>query len=73
MKKLTAEKIAGSPKYFYDVFSYKGNLWECLGYSKTGKTIKFARLIDSKISGKLRQISIYIHPEELLELVKKAI
>jgi hypothetical protein len=72
--KRMASDIAGNPDLFNKVVKLPHSrcAWECIGYSRTGETVKFARLVDG---GQLRdgtpwprQISRYIDPDTLIEV-----
>lgn len=67
--KITANDVAGNPDLFNKTIKlpHSRKLWECMGYSLTGMTIKFSRLVDG---GQLRdgppwprQINCYIDPD----------
>lgn len=71
-----ASDIAGVPELFNKIVKLPGSkrTWECVGYSRTGNTVKFARLVDG---GHLkdgrpwpRQISVYVDPNTSVEIVQ---
>lgn len=73
---MNAGQIAGDPELFNKVVKLPGSrhTWECVGYSRTGNTVKFARLVDG---GQLksgtswpRQISTYVEPSTSVEIVE---
>ena len=71
-KTMTAHEVA-STNYMDDVYSFVSTgrvLWECMGYSKTGYSIRFARL-EILDDGKLRQINRYVDPDKKVYLWKK--
>lgn len=77
MKQYTAANIAGNPDLFNAVVKLPNSSheWECMGYSRTGETVKFARLIGG---GQLKdgtpwpmQISKYVAPDTIIEIVKR--
>ena len=71
-KTMTAHEVAGG-HYVDNVYSFTmtgGVLWECMGYSKTGYTILFARL-EILDDGKLRQINRYVNPDKKVYLQNK--
>lgn len=74
---MNAGQIAGDPELFNKIVKLPNSkhMWECVGYSRTGNTVKFARLVGG---GQLkdgtpwpRQISIYIEPSTSVEVVEK--
>ena len=71
-KTMTAHDVAGS-HYVDNVYSFTMTdrvLWECMGYSKSGYTVLFARL-EVLDDGKLRQINKYVDPDKKVYLWKK--
>jgi predicted site-specific integrase-resolvase len=66
----TAHEIAASPRLYNGAYKYGKSEWECMGYSKTGRTILFARLVSTK-NDKLRQINTYLKPDTLLTVKDK--
>ena len=58
--KVTAHTIAASD-YYNQVILIKNKEWECMGYCKSGMTIKFSR-IEVLQNNKLALINIYIKP-----------
>lgn len=61
-----AKEIASNPDLYNKAvcFSWFSKLkWECMGYSRTGKTIRFSRLIEHP-EGRWKQIDKYVDPEE---------
>jgi len=71
LKVISAHNIA-SENYLDNLFSFtsSGDYWECLGYSKTGNSVKFARLERTENST-LRQINKYIHPDKQVYVWRK--
>ena len=67
-KTVTAHDIASGPELYNRRVRIGRNDWECLGYARTGRTIKFARLVDSG-NGKLRQITTYVKPDRAIGLL----
>lgn len=64
---VTAHDITASPELFNAVVRIREHDWECMGYSKNGRTVKFSRLIP--VDGmKVKQINIYVDPETEIEL-----
>lgn len=66
---LTAHDIAAYPEFYNRVVLINGEEWECLGYSATGMTVKFARLVETR-DKKLKQITINVQPHIKVEIVK---
>lgn len=70
MDSYTAEQIAGDPELFNGVYLHGGQEWECIGYSRSGLTVHFARLIP--LPGlKVRQVNIYLDPGTRLHQVER--
>jgi len=69
MKKITAHDIAAEPELFNEPVIIGRSVWECMGYSGTGNTVKFARLVTN---GGLRQISKYVDPSITVRLSNKS-
>jgi len=66
METYTAHNIASEPDLFNKVVSFSlfSRLrWECMGYSGSGKTVKFARLKVTEDG--IRQINKYVDPDEI--------
>lgn len=64
----TAKEIACDPELYNKVvtFSMFSKLkWECMGYSRTGNSIRFSRLIEHP-EGRWKQIDRYAKPDELV-------
>ena len=65
MHSITAHNLASSDTMMEKSIVFYGHpdlKWECMGYSKTGNTIKFSR-IEITSNNKLRQINKYVHPD----------
>jgi hypothetical protein len=67
IRTVTAHDIAGDPDLYNRAVKIGRNKWECLGYARTGRTVKFARLVDGN-NGKLRQITTYVKPDTTIEI-----
>lgn len=65
--KITAHVMAASPEYFSRIATIGKQEWECMGYSNTGNTVRFARLECTR-SLKVRQINIYVNPDRIIVL-----
>lgn len=59
---MTAHEIASTPELYNEVYSIKGNEWECMGYTKSGTTIKFSRIV-TLATNKLLVRNIYLKPQ----------
>jgi len=61
----TAHEIA-SESNLYNKPIYFGTsffAWECMGYSRSGNSVHFARL-EVLPNGKIRQVDKYVHPDK---------
>jgi hypothetical protein len=70
MEAHTAHAVAGDPDLYNRVILIGRSHWECLGYSRTGRRVKFARLVDAPGYGTwgLRQIVKYVDPDQVIEV-----
>jgi len=57
----TAHDIAAYHELYNRVVTIGRNEWECMGYSRTGRTVIFARLVETK-DGRFKQINKYVPP-----------
>lgn len=68
----TAHQIAADPELFYRVVLIGKHEWECMGYSRTGRTVRFARLVELPDSTgnawKIKQVNIYVNPDKEVKL-----
>lgn len=71
MNTLTANDIASNPElYFQPVKVGRSEVeWECTGYSRTGETIRFSRLLDTGQG--VCQINLYLEPSRPVRLSNK--
>jgi hypothetical protein len=61
----TAHEIASTSELYNKPIIFginKKDKWECMGYSRSGNSIKFSRLIILE-NKKLMQINKYVHPD----------
>lgn len=66
-KKITAHDVASDSDIYNRVCLIKGNEWECMGYSKSGITIKFSRIVPLA-NNKLLVKNCYLRPFQKVEL-----
>lgn len=70
--KATAHEIAGDPELYNRVVIIGGKEYDCYGYTRTGKSIKFARIEPAKSatnkSGKWEMSVIvrYLNPDKMV-------
>ena len=64
----TAHTIAASEELYNKVILINGKEWECMGYSKSGVTIKFSR-IEVLQNNKLRAINLYLKPYQQVTVI----
>ena len=56
---MTAHDIAASPENYNKVCVIQGHEWECMGYSNSGRTIRFSRVVVLP-NNKLATKNIYV-------------
>jgi len=67
MTQYTAHEVAGDPE-LYDgrvTFGKSKVEWECIGYSSSGYTVKFSRLIPVA-NMKVKEITVYVDPDRIV-------
>ncbi len=65
---VTAHEMAADPFYWGFAVKIGRNEWECMGYARTGRTVRFARLVEVD-NKKLKQVNIYVAPYKEVEIV----
>lgn len=61
--KMTAHKFQSN--HYFDVAVIGRHEWECMGYTRTGRKIRFARVVE--VEGNLRQINKYLDPDAIVD------
>jgi hypothetical protein len=61
-----AQDIAADPDLYNRVFLIDGEEWECMGFTKSGLTVKFSRLVHQP-SGRVTQMNKYMKPHQYIE------
>jgi hypothetical protein len=65
MHTITAHDLASSDTMMEKVIClsmFSDLKWECMGYSKTGNSVKFSR-VEIGETNRLKQINKYVHPD----------
>ena len=67
----SAHEIAGDPDFYNAsiVLNNSKMRWKCMGYSRSGFSVKFGRLVQT-VRG-LRQINRYVDPDEQVMAIKE--
>lgn len=66
----TAHEIAADPALYNRVIRIGRTEWECLGYSRTGRRVKFGRLeVGETAADGLRQIVRYVDPDQPVKVI----
>lgn len=66
---ITAHTMASDPDLFSLVAIIGHTEYECMGYSRNYRSIRFARLVEVG-NMKLRQINRYIEPDRIITVLK---
>lgn len=70
----TAHDIAADPDLYARPVTLPGSrlMWECMGYSRTGRTVRFARLLPGSHANiyRLKQINRYVRPDTIVKIAK---
>lgn len=67
---MTAHDAASTPENIAKLFRIPGSgeRWECMGYSRTGYSVRFARLT---FRPRLSQVNRYIDPDTVVEEIQE--
>lgn len=72
---ITAHNVAAYPEYYnLPVRLGKGELWECMGYSRTGGSVRFGRIIPGETVGEhlfdnLTVETRYLDPDKPVDVI----